>query len=198
MPCNLGRMRSTFFAFASLAPLTVALCAAAACGGSAGPAPATPAQPSASATPTQPESSKVTWKKDAALARCHNDVKTGADLVAGVTAMAKGCAAQTKMHMMGETVQGTRQSLDAALAIPLHAEANHCYRVYGLSEDSLQDLDIAIIDSTGKSAGEDGSDSPDAVVLEDGAVCFTQSDDVKINVVAGSGNGKFAVQVWGD
>jgi hypothetical protein len=77
-------------------------------------------------------------------------------------------------------------------------EANHCYRVYGLSEDALQDLDIAVIDSAGKWCGEDGSDSPDAVVLEDGLLCFNADDDVKINVAAGSGAGKYAVEVWGD
>jgi hypothetical protein len=95
-------------------------------------------------------------------------------------------------------VQGSRTNLDPAQAIPLHAEANHCYRVYGLSEDALQDLDIAVIDSAGKSCGEDGSDSPDAVVLEGGAICFTAADDVKVNVAAGAGAGKFAVEIWGD
>jgi hypothetical protein len=148
--------------------------------------------------PTKPDSDKVTWKQGAPYASCHNDVKTGADLVAGVTAMATACAGLTKMHQIGAPVQGTRQNLDPAQAIPLHAEANHCYRAYGLSEDALQDLDIAVIDSAGKSCGEDGSDSPDAVVLEDGEICFTQTDDVKVNVAAGNGGGRFAVEIWGD
>ncbi len=148
--------------------------------------------------PTKPDSDKVTWKQGAPYASCHNDVKTGADLVAGVTAMATACAGLTKMHQIGQIVQGTRANLDPAQAIPLHAEANHCYRAYGLSENALQDLDIAMVDSTGKSCGEDGSDSPDAVVLEDGVICFSQADDVKVNVAAGSGGGKFAVEIWGD
>jgi hypothetical protein len=177
-----------------------------ACGGGSADTSAQPVVPKPAdmdkgarpAAPTKPDSDKVTWKQGAPYASCHNDVKTGADLVAGVTAMAQGCAALTKMRQIGATVQGTRQNLDPAQAIPLHAEANHCYRAYGLSEASLQDLDIAIIDSTGKSTGEDGSDSPDAVVLEDGEICFTQADDVKVNVAAGSGGGKFAVEIWGD
>ena len=194
---NLGRdMRKTLLSSFVLAALSFTV----ACGGggadtSAQPATPRPAGPLAA---TKPDSDKVTWKRGAALASCHNDVKTGVDLVAGVTAMAQGCAALTKMHPTGQTVQGTRQNLDAAQTIPLHAEANHCYRVYGLSDPSLQDLDIAVIDSAGKSAGEDGSDSPDAVVLEDGEICFSQADDVKVNVAAGSGGGKFAVQIWGD
>jgi hypothetical protein len=196
-------MRTIPRVFSSLAMLAVASLVA--CGGGNAASP-TPAAPSAAATtaaanppaPTQPDSMKVTWKKDAGFAKCHNDVKTGADLVAGVTAMAQGCASLMKMHQVGQTVQDAYKNMDPAHPIPLHAEAGHCYRVYGLSEDSLQDLDIAIIDSTGKSAGEDGSDSPDAVVLEDGEVCFSQADDVKVNVAAGNGQGKYAVQIWGD
>jgi hypothetical protein len=195
-------MRKALLSTLLLASLTSVL----ACGGGSADATAQPVVPKATdmdkgarpPAPTKPDSDKVTWKQGAPYASCHNDVKTGADLVAGVTAMAQGCAALTKMHQIGATVQGTRQNLDPAQAIPLHAEANHCYRAYGLSEGSLQDLDIAVIDSTGKSTGEDGSDSPDAVVLEDGEICFTQADDVKVNVAAGSGGGKFAVEIWGD
>jgi hypothetical protein len=209
--------RANLLALPALHVLVVASAlAAGGCGGGGAEAtaPATPAAaaaaPAAAAKPAgsadqfaqpkadKPDSAKVTWKRSPALASCHNDVKTGADLVAGVTAMAKGCAAAGNMHQVGQTVQGSRGNLDPAQAIPLKAEANHCYRVYGLSEDALKDLDIAVIDSAGKSAGEDGSDSPDAVVLEDGAICFTAADDAKVNVAAGSGAGKYAVQIWSD
>jgi hypothetical protein len=202
-------------ALAAFAPLVGVACGG---GGEAAPAPATPAggaaasapagaasagapkkaEPAGPKLPDKPESDKVTWKRDPSFASCHNDVKTGADLVAGVTAMAKGCAGQMKMHQVGTTVQGSRGNLDPANVIPLHAEASHCYRVYGLSEDALKDLDIAIMDSAGKECAEDGSDSPDAVVLEDGAVCFTSADDVKVNVASGAGAGKYAVQIWSD
>jgi hypothetical protein len=147
---------------------------------------------------THPDSDKVKWQQDPSFAKCHNDVKTGKDLVAGVTAMAQGCAGLMKMHQIGATVQDSFTNLDKAHPIPLHAESGHCYRVYGLSEDALQDLDIAMVDSAGKACGEDGSDSPDAVVLEDGEICFTATDDVNVNVAAGNGSGKYAVEIWGN
>jgi hypothetical protein len=195
-------MRKLLLRLSPLALLVVAPFVA--CGGSGAATPgsvvpkAASADPFAPPLPTKPESDKVTWKKDPSYAKCHNDVKTGADLAAGVAAMAQPCAAPLKMHQVGQLVQGSRQNLDPAQSIPLHAEAGHCYRVYGLSEDALQDLDIAIVDSAGKTAAEDGSDSPDSVVLEDGVVCFTQTDDVKVNVAAGNGGGKFAVAIWSD
>ena len=198
-------MRKTPFRLALIAAaLTVVACGGGnadtgAGGGPAVPKPvANPDQAINPPDPTHPDSDKVTWKKDASFAKCHNDVKTGADLVAGVKAMGAGCAVTMKLHKVGDTVQGSRQNLDKAQVIPLKAEAGHCYRVYGLSEDALQDLDIAMMDSAGKECAEDGSDSPDAVLLEDGAVCFTATDDVSINVAAGSGTGKYVVQIWGD
>jgi hypothetical protein len=146
--------------------------------------------------PTKPDSDKVTWKQSPAFAKCHNDVKTGKDIAAGVAAMAQGCASTMGLHQLGQTVQDTFANLDKAHPIPLKAEAGKCYRVYGLSEDALQDLDIAIMDSAGKEVAEDGSDSPDAVLLEDGMVCYTAADDSVINVAAGNGSGKYAVQIW--
>jgi hypothetical protein len=147
--------------------------------------------------PTKPDSDKVTWKQDPSFAKCHNDVKTGADINAGVAAIAAPCASLMKLTQIGTTSSDTYKNLDPAHTIPLHAKAGHCYRVYGLSVDALQDLDIGINDSAGKMVAEDGSDSPDAVVLEDGMVCYTVDDESVINIAAGSGAGNYAVQVWG-
>lgn len=204
-----SRVSSRAVTLAAFVACGAAAIALAACGGGASdtpPASASNAAATASASakapdpnlPTKPDSDKVTWKQDPSYAKCHNDVQTGADLVAGVTAMAQGCAAKMGLHQIGQTTQDTFKNMDPAHPIPLHADAGHCYRVYGLSEAALQDLDIAIIDSAGKSCGEDGSDSPDAVVLEDGEICFTAADDVKVNVAAGSGQGKYAVEIWGN
>src|SRR5580692_242210 len=118
-------MRSSRLVQLSLAVLSLASLSslAVACGGGSdtGATQAVHPRPPSMAPPaaTKPDSEKVTWKQGAPLASCHNDVKTGADLVAGVTAMAQGCAGVTKMHPIGATVQGTRQNLDPAQAIPL-------------------------------------------------------------------------------
>jgi len=196
----------TLFALIPVALLSVSSLVA--CGGGDTPPANTPLSAAAQQAkmdkagepplPTKPDSDKVTWKQDPSYAKCHNDVQTGADLAAGVTAMANGCAGIMKMHQIGQTTTDTFGATDKAHPIKLHAESGHCYRVYGLSEAALQDLDIAIMDSAGKACAEDGSDSPDAVVLEDGMVCFTATDDVLVNVAAGSGAGKYVVQIWGN
>jgi hypothetical protein len=183
----------------------VILAAFVACGGSSPPPAATAALPAASATPavpstasTSPDSDKVTWKKDAPAKNCHTAKPVG-DYTAAVTGMAKNCVGAT-MHQLGSATTGTGQASTASMVttIPLKAKANHCYRAFGLADSSVSDFDIAIIDSAGKSAGEDGTDGNDAIALEDGSICFKVDDTANVNTAVASGQGKFAVEIWSD
>ena len=205
-------------------PLAIAL---GACGGgeekppetpptpSATPAPSAEASasaqaaPSASAAPAEtasappppppnPGSTKVTAKNDPAWASCHQSYAAKAkDVGKDVAAMAKGCAAATKMKLIGKTLTGKQGEQDTPQSFPLKAEAGNCYRVYAQAEETIKDLDIAIKDSTGAIAGEDPTDDPSPVVLEDGAVCFKEKDAATIVVSVGMGKGAYAVQIWG-
>jgi hypothetical protein len=112
--------------------------------------------------------------------------------------MAKSCAAATKMKLVGKTISGKQGDQDTPQSYPLKAEAKHCYRVYAQAAEGIKDLDIAIKDSTGAVAGEDSTDDPSPVVLEDGAVCFTENDSATVIVSVGMGKGAYAVQVWSD
>ena len=174
-----------------------------ACGGGGAPPPATPtneAAPHPAGMPDHPESDKVTWKKDASPKNCHTSSKGDGDRVAAVTAMAKGCVDSAKMHMVGQASQGENAGTTGKMGttVPLKAQANHCYRIFGISEATVADFDIAVIDSAGKSCGEDSTDGNEALVLEDGNICFKADDDVSINVAVASGSGKWALEVWSD
>jgi hypothetical protein len=205
---------------ASLIPF--ALSALVACGGAEPPPPAPPPPPSASAAPSEapaasaapsaapaaseappppanPGSKKATKKNDGAWATCHQSYKANNKEVAkDVEAMAKGCAAVTKMKLVGKTLTGKQSDQDPPQSFPLKAEANHCYRVYAQAADGIKDLDLALKDSTGAVAGDDSTDDPSPVILEDGAVCFTEADAATVVVSVGMGKGRFAVQIWGD
>jgi len=102
------------------------------------------------------------------------------------------------MHKLGTTTTGTGSGSAMVTAIPLKAQANHCYRFFGLAEATVTDFDIAVIDSAGKSCGEDLNDNNDAIVLEDGNICFTADDAVNVNAAVASGQGKWAVEIWSD
>lgn len=179
-----------------------------ACGGGAATTPGatTPSvtpvagsvDPSIPKAPDHPASDKVTWKKDSPAKTCHTNAKGDGDLVADVTAMGTGCV--PTMHQVGQPTSGEGVASTSSMLkqIPFSAHANHCYRVFGLAQGSVKDLDIAVTDSAGKACGEDLNDNNDAIVLEDASICFKVDDNVNINVAVATGSGKWTVEVWSD
>jgi hypothetical protein len=191
-----------FASRASALPLVLAL-ALASCAGS----PAHPATPPADLTdPTQaliPAGSagslKAERKTSPSYSSCHSSYKMATQNVATeVAQMAQGCAAITKMHALGAPLQATQTAASAPQSFPVKAQANHCYRVYGAAVTGIKDLDLVLKDSTGAVAGEDSTDDPTPVVLEDGVVCFKENDEATIVASVGDGGGAFALQVWSD
>jgi hypothetical protein len=163
-------------------------------------APAVSGSTAVVAPPPVPTSKKATKKNDATWATCHQSFQAKAkDVSKDVTAMAKGCAAATKMKVVGKTLTGKQTDQQAPQSYPLDAKANHCYRAYAQAADGIKDLDLVIKDGDGIAAGEDSTDDPSPVVLEDGAVCFSV-DDPKATVVVsvGMGGGNYAVEIWSD
>jgi hypothetical protein len=161
-------------------------------------APVASSAPSAEPAPN-PGSKKATKKADASFAGCHQSYKAkNKDVSKDVAAMAKGCESVTKMKLLGKTLTGKQSDQQPPQTFPFKAEAKHCYRVYAQAADGIKDLDLAIKDSAGAIAGEDSTDDPSPVVLEDGAICYTESDSSVVVVSVGMGSGAYAVQIWGD
>jgi hypothetical protein len=130
---------------------------------------------------------------------CHSSyVMKTQDVAKEVAQMAQGCATVTKMHALGNPLPFTQAAANAPQSVPLKAQAGHCYRVYGAATSGIKDLDLLVKDSAGAVAGEDSTDDPTPVVLEDGVVCFKSNDDATIVASVGDGSGAFALQVWSD
>jgi hypothetical protein len=178
-------------------PFASCLCLLAACGHDAPPPAATAAAniPPSARAPSKKAQAK---KQDPPWATCHQSYKPSGDPATDVVAMAKACEGPTKMHAAGDPLSGARSEGAPPNVFPVDVQAGHCYRVYGVSADTLQDLDLALVDSLGGLAGEDSTDDVTPVLLEDGAVCFQEADKAHIEVGAGAGGGKFALQVWSD
>jgi len=134
-----------------------------------------------------------------AWSACHSSYKpASADLGAEVAKMAQGCAAVTKMHPVSEVWKGSQAATSPAQKFKLKVAGKHCYRVYGAGAATITDLDVLVKDSEDAVAGEDSTDDPTPVVLEDGAVCFKQDDEATVVVSVGAGEGAYAVQAWSD
>ena len=112
--------------------------------------------------------------------------------------MAKACAATTKMKPAGKPWTGKQADQDKPQSFPFDAKANHCYRAYAQASDKVQDLDLVIKDSAGVIVGQDSTDDPSPVVLEDGAVCFSKDDKATVVISVGMGSGAYTVELWTD
>jgi hypothetical protein len=177
----------------------VGLLCLAACGGGAKPAAApTPASLDPAALPA---STKVETKNDPAFASCHSSFKPASadkDVASDVAAMAKGCATITKMSKVGDTLSGQLSEKGTPVTFPLSAQAGKCYRVYGISQSTMQDFDLVIIDSANALVAQDTTDDVSPVIVEDGKVCFKSADASTLRASAGAGAGTFALEVWSD
>ncbi len=156
-------------------------------------APATPDAP-----PVDRTSKRADVKHDPSWAACHATFKSTASPEIAVAAMAKGCAAATKMKPLGKPESATLDSKGQPSSYPLHAKAGKCYRVYGWADSGVTDLDVVLLDSTGATASEDETTDPSPVLAEDGAVCFRVEDYATVVTRVEAGKGKVALQVWSD
>lgn len=144
-------------------------------------------------------STKADRMTNPSYSACHSSYQLATeDMGVEVAKMARSCAAVTKMHPLGETFKGSQSASAAPQAFAFKAKAKHCYRAYGAAAATIKDLDLVIKDSGGAIAGEDSTDDPTPVVLEDGVVCFQEDDDAKVVASVGDGAGTYAVQVWSD
>jgi hypothetical protein len=149
--------------------------------------------------PPAPTSAVATTKTDATWAGCHQSFKArGKDVAADVAAMSKACAPVTKMKLVGKTLLGKQGAEDPPQVFPFDAKASHCYRAYAQASEGIKDLDVVVKDSAGIVVGQDSTDDPSPVVLEDGVVCFSKDDKATFVVSVGMGKGSYAVQIWGN
>jgi len=149
--------------------------------------------------PPAPTSTVATTKSDATWASCHQSFQAKLkDVNKDVAAMAAACKTVTKLKQVGKTLKGKQADQDAPQSFPLDAKANHCYRVYAQASDGIKDLDVVIKDSAGVVAGQDSTDDPSPVVMEDGAVCFSKDDKASVVIAVGMGKGDYALQIWSD
>jgi len=186
-----------------LGPLAAVLISA--CGPSRPPAVAPTAHPTVAPLPlaelpvASTSSKRATLKVDAPWAACHRGFAVGqGDARAEVGRLAASCAGVTRMHRVGEPFSGEQAAGGKPQRFGWRAQAGRCYRVYAAGVPAIKNLDLLVEDSVGVVLGQDGNDDGAPVVVDAGAICFTQDDEAIIVVSVGDGAGAFAVEVWSD
>lgn len=140
-------------------------------------------------------STKAKVKQDPSFEACYRTIKgKGTDLAADATRLGQACAGATKSKQVGAPFRGKLEDSAGHQEFKFRAEANHCYRIYSASSADIVDLAIAMRDSKGDMVVDASTD----VVPRDGAVCFTEADEVTLLVSVGRGKGNMVLQVWAD
>ena len=140
-------------------------------------------------------STKAKVKQDPAYEACYRSTKgKGTDLAADAARLGQACASVTKSKQVGALFRGKLEDSAGHQEFKFRADANHCYRVYSASSAEIVDLAIAMRDSKGDMVVDAATD----VVPRDGAVCFTEADEVTLLVSVGRGKGNMVLAVWAD
>jgi hypothetical protein len=140
-------------------------------------------------------SKKGKLRRDPALAACSAAAKASArDPADAVKRLGESCSGPAKMKPASSVMRGQQSDKDPSQEQKLHVEANHCYRLYFVADEAVKELVVVLRDS----AGDVIAEAPGPAVPQEGAMCFTTSDDIAVLVGVGSGKGAWAAQVWRD
>ena len=138
-------------------------------------------------------SKKAKKKTDGALYACGGGAKPVAkDPAELVKRLGEACASASKMKPVGAMIRAQQADRDAHQEHKVRVEANRCYRVVFATDENVKDAVVVMRDS----AGDVVAESPGAALPEDGALCFTASDEVTVMIGIGAGKGAYAAQVW--
>jgi len=114
------------------------------------------------------------------------------DPAAGLSERVKSCASVSKLTAKSPAFAGEISDTGAAQSHAFRAESGRCYRVYFAS--SATDAVVTVRDE----AGDDVGESATGAAPSDGLFCWKTAGNVTLSVAAGTGKGRYAVQVYGD
>jgi hypothetical protein len=137
-------------------------------------------------------SRKAKKKSDGALYACTEGKSAAKDPADLVKKTGEACAGASKMKALGAPFKGGLGDRDAHQEHKLKAEANKCYRVYFATDEGIKEAVAVLRDS----AGDIIAESPGTALPQDGAICFTTSDEATLSIAIGSGKGSYVAQVW--
>jgi hypothetical protein len=72
----------------------------------------------------------------------------------------------------------------------------HCYRIFAVGGDAIEDLTVEVRSSRGTLVGGDLRQDRIAIVQPDRAICPPAAEEMLVTVGAAKGRGAFALEVW--
>lgn len=145
------------------------------------------------------ESKHVTLREHPEWAACHAAFEPSGNPAKAVAALGAACSAVTKMHAAGAPMTGSQNAMSSPpVTYPFHAQARHCYRLYGVAGKGVKSLVAVLSDEAGMAVAEYHTDDVSPFIAPDEAMCFADDVDGKIAASVGIGDGPYALQLWSE
>jgi hypothetical protein len=123
---------------------------------------------------------------------CHRKLSApaaGTAQLAAAQALARACAATTKLIETGANFTGTLKDTEAGSTFALSVKAGQCVRFYASTGEKVQSATLVIRDSKGMQIYEDSGD----VIPRAGEICADSADTWTLLYASGIGDGPFVL-----
>ena len=130
-------------------------------------------------------------------ATCYEAVKLSGDPERDVLAVGEACGKVFGLKPIGAAFVRNLSEQDGwRKQYEFDFQKGSCYRVLGVGDAGIHDLDVGIKDSHGKDLAVDGQHGPVAVVNPRGPYCATMTETVVIYAKVEKGAGRYGLWVW--
>ena len=108
------------------------------------------------------------------------------------------CGALGGMRAITPIVAGSQTQSDPAARYTFHvARPGSCYRVFAVGGPGVSDLDLLVRGRDPEGVVADLTSDPFPVLPPQGPLCFPEAGIYQLELSVHSGQGQYAVQVWG-
>jgi hypothetical protein len=116
-----------------------------------------------------------------------------------VTRLGLVCGSSLGMtRALSSSLEGAIAADGVSVTFPMGLTRGRCYRVFAASTPDVGDLVTEIRSSRGTTIATDHAQGSLAIVQPDRPVCALEDDQGAIVVSAGSGHGRFALEIYDD
>jgi hypothetical protein len=141
--------------------------------------------------------SRPTLADEESPVRCYGAFSPGADPASDLTRLTAACASPLGLSAVTPVHVGEPQTADAPEErLTFLGRAGRCYRVFAVGEPTIADLDVALIDATGRIAAADASSDRWPIVPTRGSLCLREDQLLTIHAAVMAGSGSYLMQVW--
>lgn len=113
--------------------------------------------------------------------------------------LTRACGPTGGMRAITAVTEATQQESDPVDRYTFFVpKAGACYRVYAVGERTVSDLDLLVRGPTGEDVAADLTNDPFPVLPPRGPLCFEVPGVYMLEVSVFRGQGKYAIQVWGN